>query len=172
MGSNRLCVPTAGAYWLEPRGCHTFAEARVLTFQPQSDTLLFTPTYHQITAGEDCLPDAVAFQARRGAFITIGPLHPERQYQVTAEKEGYVISHTERHGHFRARKLAELRVRVTDEQGGPLGGVLVSVSGGKDYRRNSLTDEDGRQAFLSLSPGQYFIRPMMKEYEFTPPSKW
>ncbi|XP_037076289.1 nodal modulator 2-like [Pollicipes pollicipes] len=269
-GSNRLCVPTAGAYWLEPRGCHTFAEARVradtaapaplelraqahavsgavrceqasddvrvrlsvdaeareletssadrrlhrfsvsarpgqvLTFQPQSDTLLFTPTYHQITAGEDCLPDAVAFQARRGAFISgqivpalggarvtvsaaemepvsavtdsrgtyqIGPLHPERQYQVTAEKEGYVISHTERHGHFRARKLAELRVRVTDEQGGPLGGVLVSVSGGKDYRRNSLTDEDGRQAFLSLSPGQYFIRPMMKEYEFTPPSK-
>ena len=25
--------------------------------------------------------------------------------------------------------------------------------------------------FLSLSPGQYFIRPMMKEYEFTPASK-
>lgn len=34
-----------------------------------------------------------------------------------------------------------------------------------------LADKEGRQVFLSLSPGQYFIRPMMKEYEFTPVSK-
>ncbi|XP_043236772.1 nodal modulator 1-like [Amphibalanus amphitrite] len=271
-GSNTLCVPAAGVYQVEPRGCHQFQEpalradttsttplelravthrvsgsvscreptkdvrvrltvetevteletraedggkvhrfsvqarpGQVMTFQPQSDTMLFTPTYRQLTAGEDCAEEAVTFQARKGTFISgrispslagaritvsaadmepvtaitddkgfyqIGPLVPDRQYEVDAEKEGYVLTKTDgKAGHFEARKLAELRLRVTDEAGRPLPGVLLSVSGGKDYRRNSLTDEDGRQVFLSLSPGQYFIRPMMKEYEFTPASK-
>ena len=53
---------------------HRFAvQARpgqVLTFQPQSDTMLFTPTYRQLTAGEDCMEEAVTFQARRGTFIS------------------------------------------------------------------------------------------------------
>ncbi|KAF0301730.1 Nodal modulator 2 [Amphibalanus amphitrite] len=271
-GSNTLCVPAAGVYQVEPRGCHQFQEpalradttstaplelravthrvsgsvscreatkdvrvrltvetevteletraedggkvhrfsvqarpGQVMTFQPQSDTMLFTPTYRQLTAGEDCADEAVTFQARKGTFISgrispslagaritvsaadmepvtaitddkgayqIGPLVPDRRYEVDAEKEGYVLTKTDgKPGHFEARKLAELRLRVTDEAGRPLPGVLLSVSGGKDYRRNSLTDKDGRQVFLSLSPGQYFIRPMMKEYEFTPASK-
>ncbi|MCL4120383.1 UNVERIFIED_CONTAM: hypothetical protein GTU68_024146, partial [Idotea baltica] len=67
--------------------------------------------------------------------------------------------------------MAEILVRLSDESGGALEGVLVSTSGGKNYRQNSLTEADGTFAFQSLMPGDYFLRPMMKEYTFEPPSK-
>ncbi|KAH7961789.1 hypothetical protein HPB52_012152 [Rhipicephalus sanguineus] len=53
----------------------------------------------------------------------------------------------------------------------PLAGVLVSLSGATDYRNHSRTREDGRLRFPNLSPGNYFLRPMMKEYRFSPASK-
>lgn len=34
-----------------------------------------------------------------------------------------------------------------------------------------MTGEDGKLIFNSLSPGEYYLRPMMKEYRFDPPSK-
>lgn len=48
--------------------------------------------------------------------------------------------------------------------------VLLSLSGGESYRKNSMTDDNGKLTFSSLSPGQYYLRPMMKEYHFDPPS--
>lgn len=50
-------------------------------------------------------------------------------------------------------------------------GVLLSLSGGQSYRKNSVTGEDGKLNFHSLSPGEYYLRPMMKEYRFDPSSK-
>jgi len=52
-----------------------------------------------------------------------------------------------------------------------LQGVLLSLSGGESFRRNSQTGADGKMTFSSLSPGEYFLRPMMKEYRFEPHSK-
>lgn len=49
--------------------------------------------------------------------------------------------------------------------------MLLSLSGGESYRKNSVTSEDGQLVFNSLSPGEYYLRPMMKEYRFDPPSK-
>lgn len=69
-----------------------------------------------------------------------------------------------------ARKLAEIVAVVTDRaDGAPLQGVLLSVSGGS-YRRNSMTGSDGQLSFKSLSPGEYYLRPMLKEYRFEPPA--
>ena len=48
--------------------------------------------------------------------------------------------------------------------------LLLCLSGG-NYRSNQLSDEEGTQSFLSLSPGQYFLKPMMKEYKFEPASQ-
>jgi hypothetical protein len=50
-------------------------------------------------------------------------------------------------------------------------GVLLSLSGGESFRRNSQTGADGKMTFSSLSPSEYFLRPMMKEYRFEPHSK-
>uniref|UniRef100_A0A0P4W9J4 SD-repeat containing protein B domain-containing protein n=1 Tax=Scylla olivacea TaxID=85551 RepID=A0A0P4W9J4_SCYOL len=105
-----------------------------------------------------------------GKYVA-GPLDNSVQYSVSAEKRGYVMNALSEKGHFEAYKLAEIVVEVKDEDGAPLPGVLLSMSGGKSYRQNSLTENDGTIGFLSLTPGDYFLRPMMKEYMFDPASK-
>lgn len=60
---------------------------------------------------------------------------------------------------------------VRDEQANQLAGVLLSLSGAASYRKNLLTKDDGTIKFHSLSPSQYYLRPMMKEYRFEPTSK-
>lgn len=54
-------------------------------------------------------------------------------------------------------------------------GVLLSLSGGgggpHSYRKNIATGEEGRLTFNSLSPGEYYLRPTMKEYRFEPSSR-
>lgn len=49
----------------------------------------------------------------------------------------------------------------------PLEGVLISLSG-HSYRNNTLSNDNGSIVFLSLSPGSYYLRPMLKEYLFEP----
>ena len=54
-----------------------------------------------------------------------------------------------------------------------LSGAVVSVSGGGNsgsnvYRSNTHTDKSGEAHFLSLSPGEYFVKPQLKEFEFSP----
>lgn len=100
----------------------------------------------------------------------IGPLQPGVKYSVLAEKEGYVMTGPDARNKITARKLAEIAAVVTDRaDGAPLQGVLLSVSGGA-YRRNSLTGPDGQLSFKSLSPGEYYLRPLLKEYRFEPPA--
>lgn len=113
-----------------------------------------------------------------GVF-SVGPLGGEGPFTVTAVKEGYVLTPVPRKAHwFDARRLAEVLVEVVEEVTTdgetsvvPLPGVLLSLSGGDRYRRNSATGADGRLTFGSLSPSEYFLRPMMKEYSFEPPSE-
>lgn len=100
----------------------------------------------------------------------IGPLKPGVKYSISAEKEGYVMTGPDERNKITARKLAEIAAMVTDRADGtPLQGVLLSVSGGS-YRRNSLTSPDGQLSFKSLSPGEYYLRPLLKEYRFDPPA--
>ena len=39
---------------------------------------------------------------------------------------------------------------MVDEAGAPLAGVLLSLSGGANYRSNSLSVADGQKSFMSL----------------------
>jgi len=36
------------------------------------------------------------------------------------------------------------------------------------FKRNNITNADGKFSFLGLSPGRYFLKPVLKEYEFQP----
>uniref|UniRef100_A0A2I9LPE9 Nodal modulator n=1 Tax=Centruroides hentzi TaxID=88313 RepID=A0A2I9LPE9_9SCOR len=103
--------------------------------------------------------------------FSVGPLDSELSYEVSAEKEGYILKRLDKLGHFKAFKLAEVNVFVENESKEPLSGVLLSLSGGVDYRKNSVTQQNGQLSFLELSPGQYFLRPMLKEYQFVPSAK-
>ncbi|XP_039289958.1 nodal modulator 1-like [Nilaparvata lugens] len=106
-----------------------------------------------------------------GSYM-FGPLSAAKKYKLTALKEGYIISGPLDNGDFSAHKMAEVNVEVKDQaDNSPLESVLLSLSGGQNYRRNSATGPDGKMNFMSLSLGQYYLRPMMKEYRFDPPSK-
>ncbi|KAL0132278.1 hypothetical protein PUN28_000219 [Cardiocondyla obscurior] len=109
---------------------------------------------------------------QKDGIYSVGPLDKKIDYSVTAEKEGFVITGPDAKGVFFAHKLAEIIVQVSDQADkSSLQGVLLSLSGGQNYRKNSITSEDGIFIFNSLSPGEYYLRPMMKEYRFDPPSK-
>ncbi|XP_014218232.1 nodal modulator 1 [Copidosoma floridanum] len=111
-----------------------------------------------------------------GSF-KVGPLDGSIDYVVVAKKDGYIITRdaNSNNYNFLVRKLAEINVQVVDAADSiPLQGVLISLSGGgsgHSYRKNIVTGEDGKLTFNSLSPGDYYLRPTMKEYRFEPTSK-
>lgn len=117
------------------------------------------------------LSDVETSTTSNGAF-KFGPLNENLAVELKAFKESYIFSEydTERN-EFKAHKLCEIVATVKDEQGNKLPGVLLSLSGAESYRKNLVTGEDGTINFHSLSPSQYFLRPMMKEYRFEPTSK-
>ncbi|XP_037715151.1 nodal modulator 3 [Drosophila subpulchrella] len=101
-----------------------------------------------------------------------GPIEESLAFDLKAEKESYVFSDYNRQSaSFSAHKLCEISVIVKDEAGQTLSGVLLSLSGGESYRKNLVTGDNGAINFHSLSPSQYYLRPMMKEYKFEPNSK-
>ncbi|XP_041372550.1 nodal modulator 1-like [Gigantopelta aegis] len=123
-----------------------------------------------VTANSSAKP--TVFTTDSSGKFRIGPLHRDVQYEVTATKDGYQL--TREDGplyNFRAFKLGQVSVQVVDDEKKPLIAVLLSLSGGNQYRSNNLTAADGKMIFMALSPGQYFLRPMMKEYRFEPPSQ-
>lgn len=117
------------------------------------------------------LQNLEALTTANGAF-KFGPLNGNLEVHLTAFKESYVFSdYDTTRNEFKAHKLCEIIATVKDERGNLLPGVLLSLSGAESYRKNLITAEDGRINFHSLSPSQYFLRPMMKEYRFEPASK-
>jgi hypothetical protein len=107
-----------------------------------------------------------------GKYIA-GPFDSEFVLQVDAQKEGYVLKPVDgKLGHFEALKMASLIIQIKTEDNQPLPGVLISLSGGADnFRKNSITSLNGELNLNELHSGQYFMRVMMKEYEFEPSSK-
>merc|ERR1712032_13609 len=100
----------------------------------------------------------------------------------TASLDGYFVTRSvEDKYSFHVLRLAVLDVKVTSngvfEE--PVNGVLLSVSGEIDevygdentFRSNVKTHPNGTRSFTGLFPGNYFIRPVLKEYEFQPPGQ-
>lgn len=107
-----------------------------------------------------------------GGEFKFGPINENLKYELKGEKESYVFTdYNPSTRSFSVHKLCEIIVKVTDETGKSLSGVLVSLSGSESYRKNLITADDGSINFHSLSPSQYFLRPMLKEFKFEPNSK-
>ena len=83
---------------------------------------------------------------------------------VKADKLGYVITETTT-GSFSDKKLASVLVRISDGSVNQLAGLVVSLSGGESYYRTNEMSTLGL-LFLALSPAEYFVKPVLKEYEF------
>uniref|UniRef100_A0A2P2I1N0 Nodal modulator 3-like n=1 Tax=Hirondellea gigas TaxID=1518452 RepID=A0A2P2I1N0_9CRUS len=120
----------------------------------------------------------VEAEDQRHVFVTdkdgkykAGPLDNSLDYTIKASLTGYTLKEIDTDGNFEALKLAEVIVDIQDEDEKSLSSVVVSMSGGKSYRQNSLTRDDGVISFNSLLPGEYFLRFAMKEYNFQPATK-
>ena len=125
----------------------------------------------QVTLESDQLGEPVSTETDKDGKYSMGPFKRDITYKLKAEKLGFVISET-KDGSFSAKKLASVVVRVVDGSGAALAGVVVSLSGGeKNFRTNEQTGPNGSLSFLALSPGEYFVKPVLKEYDFEPKSK-
>ena len=108
----------------------------------------------------------------RGEY-KIGPLSNEEEYELKAEKEGYKITSdkTQKYN-FYAEKLSFLKVKTQDINGHPLSGVILSLSSSETgFRINNSTNSNGEFNFIDLSSGEYYIKPLYKEYQFNDPQK-
>jgi len=103
----------------------------------------------------------------------IGPLYTEMEYNINAIKEGYKIWTTQENPYtFKAEKLSFLRVKIVDTQGKPLSSVFISLSSSnREFKINSNTNNEGYYDFIELYSGEYYIKPMFKEYKFEPSQK-
>jgi len=97
----------------------------------------------------------------------VGPLYDDKQYRIGAEKEGFKFQQTA--GGFKAMKLGSIVVKVQDQDNAPVNGALLSLSG-SNYRNNNVTLQ-GTFSFWSLYPGEYYLKPLLKEYIFEPASQ-
>ncbi|CAO1434626.1 unnamed protein product [Diamesa serratosioi] len=99
-------------------------------------------------------------------------IDPTIDNQLKAEKESYIFSSFDVvRNVFTAHKLCEIVVEVKDDSGNLLSNVLLSLSGGDNYRNNLVTGTNGLIKFHSLLPSKssrYYLRAMMKEYKFEP----
>ncbi|CAH9140431.1 unnamed protein product [Cuscuta epithymum] len=113
----------------------------------------------------------VAAEATTGAdgFYIAGPLYDDIDYNVEATKSGYHVKHLGPHS-FSCQKLGQIFVRIYSKEDTrePFPSALLSLSGEDGYRNNSVTGVGGTFIFDNLFPGSFYLRPLLKEYAFSP----
>lgn len=100
----------------------------------------------------------------------LGPLYDDKKYIVTAHKEGYrVTKDADSPYNFVAEQLSYLSIKVSEVDGTPLSGVIFDLShSARTYRNNTRTDDEGKASFEQLISGDYYLKPLLKEYRFAP----
>ncbi|XP_078443187.1 carbohydrate-binding-like fold [Wolffia australiana] len=103
-----------------------------------------------------------------GSFVG-GPLYDDTAYEVEASKPGYHVKRLEGFT-FSCQKLGKILVNMYDREEAQdvFPSVLLSLSGEDGYRNNSVTGIGGRFVFDNLFPGSFYLRPLLKEYSFSP----
>ncbi|XP_052184978.1 uncharacterized protein LOC127796711 [Diospyros lotus] len=106
-----------------------------------------------------------------GLFVG-GPLYDDINYSIEASKPGYHVKPIGPHS-FSCQKLGKISVRIffKEDSKEPLPSVLLSLSGEDGYRNNTLTGVGGSYLFDDLFPGSFYLRPLLKEYSFSPPAQ-
>jgi len=108
--------------------------------------------------------------------FSVGPLYDNLSYKVTAKKENYAFTENNaakkegEHYHFDSYKLGKVTITVKDQDSNPVQGVLLSLSG-SNYRKNNVTSSNGVLVVNELLPGDYYLKPLLKEYVFEPASQ-
>uniref|UniRef100_A0A6B2KWV3 ER membrane protein complex subunit 7 beta-sandwich domain-containing protein n=1 Tax=Arcella intermedia TaxID=1963864 RepID=A0A6B2KWV3_9EUKA len=136
------------------------------TITPAFEGVLITVLFK-----ETGLPALPTIKSDTKGHYSAGPLYDDRKYSIHAEKPGFYLKPVyATPGNFLAQKLGRVDVTVMHD-GLPLPGVLLSLSGTEGYKNNNATDATGTFEFRNLFPGDYYLRPIFKEYTFSPSSQ-
>ncbi|CAN6700135.1 unnamed protein product [Malus baccata var. baccata] len=105
-----------------------------------------------------------------GSFVG-GPLYDEVTYHVQASKPGYHLKQVGPHS-FSCQKLGQISINIhsKDDAKETIPSVLLSLSGDDGYRNNSVSGAGGAFLFNNLFPGTFYLRPLLKEFAFSPPA--
>lgn len=106
--------------------------------------------------------------SKDGLFIG-GPLYDDIPYQIEASKSGYHVKETGPNS-FSCQKLGQISVHIHSKEDADelFPSVLLSLSGEDGYRNNSISAAGGTFIFDNLFPGSFYLRPLLKEYAFSP----
>lgn len=106
-----------------------------------------------------------------GLYVA-GPLYDDISYRVEASKPGYHVKRAGPHS-FSCQKLGQISVRIysREDANEPFPSVLLSLSGEDGYRNNTVSGVGGIFVFGDLFPGSFYLRPLLKEYAFSPPAE-
>ncbi|XP_071689841.1 uncharacterized protein [Rutidosis leptorrhynchoides] len=103
-----------------------------------------------------------------GSFIG-GPLYDGTTYHIEASKHGYHVKKIGPYS-FSCQKLGQISVTIHSKENANelFPSVLLSLSGEDGYRNNSISAAGGNFVFDNLFPGSFYLRPLLKEYAFSP----
>jgi hypothetical protein len=130
---------------------------------------LITPAVTGVRMATD-IDIADVISGTDGSF-KIGPLSSENSsLQMVPKKLGYFFKETKKHAHFEAYRLGSAVIHTMNKEFQLP--AVISISGGSSFNtyRNNSQATDGKATFPSLYPGEYFVKPYMKEYIFEPRS--
>ena len=129
-----------------------------------------------------CEPSVMAFTDTQG-FYKVGPLYDNHKYSIDAFKQGYKVTRSQQNQYdFDAQELSSLSVKIThNQQPSPGVFLILKDSSSKEYSNRTYSDinvnklivnlfKKGEAYFTDLNPGKYYLRPLLKEYIFDPPS--
>eukprot|EP00898_Chlorokybus_atmophyticus_P005383 jgi/Chlat1/5846/Chrsp4S06365 len=165
--SELLFFPKSRIVQIDGLGCEEIVpsfDARVGVFVQGMVTPHTAGVQVAVKVGDDVVANATT---DANGMYRVGPLLDGDVYKVSATKDGFHITQTEGYN-FWAQHLAQLTVVVADEGGVAMPGALLSLSRDNGYRNNTVTDNEGTLVFNTLYPGEYFLRPLLKEYTFAP----
>ncbi|XP_075491887.1 uncharacterized protein LOC142530019 [Primulina tabacum] len=116
----------------------------------------------------------IALETMTGAdgLFLAGPLYDDIHYITEASKPGYYVKKVGSNS-FSCQKLGQISVRLyfKEDINDSFPSVLLSLSGEDGYRNNSITGVGGTFVFDGLFPGSFYLRPLLKEYAFSPPAQ-
>ncbi|XP_021279934.1 nodal modulator 1 [Herrania umbratica] len=103
-----------------------------------------------------------------GSFVA-GPLYDDVTYDIKASKPGFHLKQVGPYA-FSCQKLSQISVTIysKDDANEPIPPLLLSLSGDDGYRNNSISGPGGIFVFENLFPGSFYLRPLLKEYAFSP----
>lgn len=105
------------------------------------------------------------FTDNMGQF-RFGPLSNIDMYHVTVQKVGHVFTRASASSYdYHSEKLASILAQIKDVDGVFL---LLTSSSASMRRKTATTDSTGEVLFTDLQPGNYYLRPQLREYKFQP----